>query len=265
MTGPDDRLAMTRPPLAGRRVVITRAAEQAVELVQQLTALGAEPLVVPLIQIAEPADGGQALVAAMARLSDYDWLVVTSPNGARRVSAAVAALESVPGSTRPRLATVGLATATALQTGRDSSRPVVVDLVPQRQIAEALVDAFPAGHGGRVLIAQAEAARSDLAQGLAAKGWRVETVVAYRTLPVRPSAHQLLTVMAADAVLFASGSAVRAWLQVFGPSTPPVVVAIGPATAAVAEKNGLKVDVVAADHSLGGMLKCLLTHFRDSG
>jgi uroporphyrinogen-III synthase len=244
---------MTGAPLAGRRVVITRAADQAGELVERLTALGAEPLVVPLIQIVEPADGGRALGEALGRLGDFDWLVVTSPNGASRVGEALAVLGSVVATGRPRVAAVGVATATALMTA--------VDLVPERQIAEGLVDVFPPGDGsGRVLIAQAESARSVLADGLVAKGWQVETVVAYRTVPARPGARELLDVLSADAVLFASGSAVRSWLQVFGVSTPAVVVTIGPATAAVAEQIGLKVDAIAADHSVGGMLTSLLTH-----
>ncbi len=256
--------APTRAPLAGRRIVITRAAEQADELAQQLAMLGAEALVVPLIQIIEPTDAGRALADALDRLGDYDWFVVTSPNGASRVGERIAAL----GADRPLLAAIGASTAAALTLASRSvpraSPPVEVDLVPRRQIAEGLIDEFPlAERGGRVLIVQAESARSTLADGLIAKGWQVDTVVAYRTLPIRPTAGVLLGVIAADALLLASGSAARAWLQVFGSSTPSVVVAIGPATAAVATEIGLKVDAIATDHSVGGLVTCLLTHLGD--
>ena len=87
--------------------------------------------------------------------------------------------------------------------------------MPSDQIAEALIEAFPVGSGD-VLVVQAETARSDVAGGLRAKGWRVEVVAAYRTVPVRPSAATLIGVLSADAVLFASGSAVAAWAGVFG-------------------------------------------------
>ena len=110
-----------------------------------------------------------------------------------------------------------------------------------------------------MLIAQAEQARDDVANGLAAKGWTVHTAIAYRTVAVRPTDAELLAVTSADAVLLASGSAVRSWVRVFGTSTPSAVIAIGPATAAVADEMGLKVDAIAADHSVGGMVTCLLT------
>ena len=250
---------MTPRPLAGRRVVVTRARHQAAELASLLVEAGAEPIVAPLIDIAEAADGGDALDAALHDLAAYDWLVVTSPNGARRVRASLARAGVDVRSAGVRIAAVGTATADELG--------VPVDLVPTRQIAEALVEQFPArttaAGSGRVLLAQAAGARPTVAVGLTAKGWDVHPVEAYRTVAVRPSSADLLRMLAADAVLFASGSAVAAWVAAFGTSTPPVVVAIGPATAATATEMGLKVDGVAADHSLGGMVRCLLTHLSD--
>ncbi len=247
---------MTPLPLAGRRVVITRAADQVAPLAQRLVALGVEPIVMPLIEIVDPSDGGVALRDALDRLSDFDWLVVTSPNGAERVSRAVAAL----GHNRPRLAAVGTTTAAALS--------VAPDLVPQRQITHGLLDEFAIGDG-RVLIAQAESAEPDLAEGLATKGWTVEVVAAYRTVATNPSRASnsalLLAVLSADAVLFASGSAVRAWIDVLGSATPPVVIAIGPATASVAERLGLKVSAISADHSVDGLVACLQDYLLGHG
>ena len=234
-------------------MVITRAADQAGPLVDKLIALGARPIVVPLIEIVQPADGGSALTAALGRLSVFDWLVFTSLNGASRAAGALAALAREVA--LPRIAAVGSATAAAL------GQPA--DLVPSDQIAEALTEAFPVGSGD-VLVVQAETARSDVAGGLRAKGWRVEVVAAYRTVPVRPSAATLIGVLSADAVLFASGSAVAAWAGVFGAQTPPVAVAIGPATAAVATQHGLKIDAIATDHSLDGLISSLLRYFGGS-
>lgn len=224
---------------------MTRAAEQATSLIERLTALGAEPLVVPLIEIVAPTDGGAAIDAALARLADYEWVVVTSPNGAARVASALSAVARG----RPMVAAVGTATAALL--------PRPADLVPERQTAEALGAAFPSGWG-RVLIAQAEVTSPAMAEAIAAKGWSVEAVAAYKTEPVKPAASTLLSVLSADAVLFASGSAVRSWVAAFGTQTPAVAVAIGPSTAEVADNLGLKIDAVAADHSVVGLVGALL-------
>lgn len=249
-------------PLQGRRIVVTRAADQVDELMQQLTALGAEPIVIPLIQTVDPADGGTSLVEALAHLGPSDWLVVTSPNGARRVADWLRDLVE-QGSDRPLVAAVGTATAAVLD---DALRPHHVDLVPDRQSSDGLVQSFPSSVGaGRVLLTNAESAGADLVDGLRDKGWQVEQVAAYRTVARPPSAGELLRALAADAVLFASGSAVRAWSDAFGTATPPIVIAIGPATAAVAAEFALKVDAVATDHSLGGLVSCLLTQLGDSG
>ncbi|QQS23583.1 MAG: uroporphyrinogen-III synthase [Actinomycetota bacterium] len=242
---------MSDEPLRGARVVVTRAAAQATALVERLEQAGADVLTLALIEIVEPADGGAALSAALADVSRYDWVVVTSPNGATRVSGALAG--APPG--RPRVAAVGAATAAAL------GRPV--DLVPARQIAEGLLDAMPAGPG-RVLLAQAEGARAVLADGLRDRGYTVDAVAAYRTRPVDPGAAAAGRALAADAVLFMSGSAARAWARSLGTATPPVVVALGPATAAVATEVGLKVSAVAADHSVAGLVAALLGALRSA-
>lgn len=238
-------------PLAGRRVVVTRAADQAEPLASRLRALGAEPVLLPLIDIVAASDGGADLASALAHLGSYDWLVVTSPNGAQRVRDA---LHQLAPARRPRLAAVGSVTAAGLG--------LPADLVPATQLAYALVAEFPTGSGS-VLLAQAEQAGPAVGAGLTAKGWRVDVVAAYRTVPIRPTSAQLLTTLSADAVLFASGSAVRAWTQVFGTQTPAFVIAIGPSTAQAANDLGLKVDAVAADHSLDGLVGELVTQLTD--
>lgn len=246
---------MTGAPLAGRRVVVTRAAEQADDLAVLLREQGAEPVIVPLIEIVDPADHGVALADALARLDDYDWLFVTSPNGATRVAAALADRRSASTNAPLQIAAVGTATAAALG--------CTPDLVAATQSADGLLAVFPYG-SGRVLVAQAEGARPTLVDGLRERGWLVDPVIAYRTRLVRPDRGDMLRALAADALLFASGSAVVAWHEVFGSSTPPFVVAIGPSTAVAADKIGLKIDVIATDYSLSGMVACLLTYLGDS-
>jgi uroporphyrinogen-III synthase len=92
-------------------------------------------------------------------------------------------------------------------------------------------------------------------------GWDVDAISPYRTASTTPSADQRRAALAADAVLFASGSAVRAWVEVFGVQTPPVVVAIGDQTAAAAGHAGLKITAISADHSVHGMLVTLSRYF----
>lgn len=239
---------MTRRVLAGRRVVVTRAAEQADALAELLHERGAVPVVVPLVRI-EPIEAGMAELAAVVP-SDHDWLVVTSPNGAR-------AWASVHRTSPRRAAAVGTATAEVLR-----ELGVPVHLVPEVQRAEGLVAAFePApASGGSVLLVQALDAEPAAADGLRALGWVVTTIAPYRTVPALPGAALQLSALSADAVLFASGSAARAWVEVFGTSGPPIVVAMGPRTAAAAEATGLKVSLVAADHSLVGMVDALERH-----
>jgi len=231
--------------LAGRKVVVTRAAGQTDELAELLRAVGAVPVVVPLIEIAaEPA--GVTTLAAL-RPEQFEWLVVTSPNGAQAYSAAHIV-------TPAAVAAVGTTTAAAL-----AAAGVHTTLVPAVQRAAGLVEEFPAGDG-RVLLVQALDAEPTMADELVAKGWQVTVVAPYRSRPTRPSAGQQLAALSADAVLFASGSAARAWVAVFGDSTPPIVVAMGPRTAAAVTDAGLKVSVVAADHSLPGMVASLERH-----
>jgi uroporphyrinogen-III synthase len=85
-------------------------------------------------------------------------------------------------------------------------------------------------------------------------------VAPYRSVAVRPEADRQRTALSADAVLFASGSAARAWAEAFGYRTPPIVVAIGPQTAVAAQQAGLKVTLIAADHSVKGMVDALASY-----
>lgn len=228
---------MAPGPLSGRRVVTTR--HRPGRLDSRLAALGADVVHVPLITIEPSAD--DRLAAALADLASFDWLVVTSQHGARRVGASAAG-HSV------RLAAVGTRTAAVLADLAGRS----VDVVPARQTAADLVDAMGA-HRGRVLVAQADRADTMLVEGLAEHGFDVEAVTAYRTTMRSPSWQERRAALSADAVGFASGSAAEAWFDAFGTRTPPIVAAIGPTTSAAADARGLKVTHVAADHDVEGL------------
>lgn len=226
---------MTPGALAGRRVVLTRPAVGS--LGAALAGAGAEVVHVPLISIEPPSDGGNALAAALIDLDSFDWLVVTSANGARAVGPAAVDRTAL------RLAAVGPATAAVLAglARRD------VDLVPRRHRVDGLLAEFPPG-SGRALVAQADRARATLADGLRALGYEVSVVEAYRTALRAPSADELVVLDEADVVLLASGSALEGWLA--GGAAPaeirPAVVAIGPPTAAAAARLGVPVAAVAS-------------------
>lgn len=266
-------------PLFGRRIAVTRAREQAAELASRLAARGAAVVEVPSIAITDPADGGAALAAAVERLaaSAYDWLVLTSPNGARRLLAALrAAGRDARALGGVRLAAIGPGTAEVL-----ADANLVADLVPPRFVAESLLASFPpsplppqpratppppdgaaTGAGddprGRVLLVRAAVARDVLPDGLTSRGWRVDVVEAYRTEPAPLDDEARAALAAAEIVTFTSSSTVTNLVATAGAAAmPPVVAAIGPVTAATAREHGLTVDVEAGVHSIDGLVDAL--------
>jgi uroporphyrinogen-III synthase len=233
-----------RTGLGGRVVVVTRSAEQASTLVARLREHGATVVEVPTIAIADPADGGTALGAALADLDHFDWVVLTSTNGADRFLTALG-----PDRRPPPVAVVGPGTAAAVR-----AAGIEPALVPERFVAEGLLAVFPRG-AGRVLLPQAEGARPVLADGLRAAGWDVEAVAAYRTVVADPPPAVVERARQADAITFTSGSTVTGYLAVAGAGAlPPVVVCIGPVTAAVADAAGITVTTVAAEHTIDGLV-----------
>jgi len=242
-------------PLFGRTVVVTRPAHQASALAAPLRAAGAEPLMVPTIDIIDPEDDGAALRAAVARLPETAWVVLTSANGAARFCAALRDGRDLAG---VRLAAIGPGTAEELE-----RHHLVADLVPERYIAESLLEAFPLPRDGarrRVLLARAAVARDVLPDGLRAMGWDVDVVPVYRTVPVVPTDEQRELVAHADAVTFTSSSTVEHWVAAFGDLVPATVACIGPVTADTARRLGLRVDVVADVHTVPGLVDALVAH-----
>ena len=232
--------------LAGLTIVITRSSEQSGGLAELVSSFDAIPVLVPLIEVVDEPEAMAELHSL--DLTGLDWIVVTSPNGAQRVSSLVS-----PDAITPRLAAVGATTAAALAR---------CDLVATTQSAIGLLEVFPPGPG-RIAVVQAADAAPTMVAGLRDAGWDVVALSPYRTVPTAPTPEQRLAALAADAVLFASGSAARAWVEVFGRHAPPVVVAIGEQTAATAERAGLKISATSADHSVYGMLVCLSRYLNE--
>jgi len=237
-------------PLFGRTVVVTRAREQASELRIRLEALGANVVEIPAIEI-EPVP------FTVPDLGAYTWLVFTSANGVDAFfdQGLQASGRDARALAPVKIAVIGTGTARAL-----ARRGVRADLVPERFVAESLLDAFGSG-AGRVLIARAEVARDVLPDGLRAKGYDVDVLVVYRTAPA-PMSDAIHTQLrtAVDAVTFTSSSTVTNFCDAIGePLAPqPLVVSIGPVTSQTAREHGLRVDAEADPHTIEGVVDALI-------
>ena len=234
-------------PLDNRSVVITRSISQNESLRRLLEARGARVVEVPLIALTEPEDEGRERDEVLQHFDQFDWIIVTSPNGADCVAPFLVAAHAAGDAERfPSLAAVGEATARSLG--------VTVMMTAHPARADVLAEQFPTGTGS-VLVVQGNLADDSLSSSLRAKGWAVTQVVAYRTVQLRPTREMMLPAMAADVLLLASGSAATAWFDAFGKTTPPFVVAMGPSTAKVASALGIDVSAVAPEQTLESMIQ----------
>ena len=255
-----------RRALFGRRILVTRARHQAGRLSAALAALGAEPVEVPVIEIADPPDLAP-FRQALERLPVYDWIVLTSENGVERfVNGLIAAGRDLRDLHRARLAAIGPATARAL-----AARHLRADLVPEEFVAEGLIDAFgPLGiEGQRILLPRAAGARAILPEALRARGAQVDEVETYRSrMPVDAieRARNAIEAGALDAVTFTSSSTVDHLLDVLAATGSDAasdwlqqarIACIGPITAATARRRGLQVDVVAEPYTIEGLVAAL--------
>jgi uroporphyrinogen-III synthase len=252
------------PVLSGRRVLVTRRAAQAATLSARLRALGAEVVEIPAIEIALPEDP-EPFERALARLADYDWLVVTSANAANAVRQGLERLGRGQELRRPRpaLAAVGPETARVL-TDRLDER--AVDLLPASDFrAEGLVAAFAQRGplaGQRLLLPVADRARETLAAGLRRLGAQVDVVVAYRTTTPPGLAAAIAEGLerGIDLALFASPSAVEGFAAAAGPRARGVPACVmGPITESAARDAGLEVLGVASPSTLDGLLAAVVT------
>ncbi len=256
-------------PLAGRRIAITRPAGQSAELIAQLRALGAEPLACPAIAIAPP-EHFAPLDAAIARLPSYDWLIVTSANGAHALLGRMAALGADTSPLqRLTIGAIGPATAAAL-----AEYGLRASFVPGEYVAEGILAEIGDVAGQRILLPRADIARPALAKGLRAGGALVDEIAAYRTVPGAGAADLAdhLRAGAIDAITFTSSSTVRYLLDgleqlgntraaAAAALNRAVVVCIGPITAETARTEGLRVDAMAQEFTGDGLVATLVAWF----
>jgi uroporphyrinogen III methyltransferase/synthase len=247
-------------PLAGRRIVVTRAAHQSADLAERLRQLGAEVIELPAIELQPPEDWGP-LDAAIARLPEYDWIIFTSANGVRffleRLDASPRDLRSL----RARICAIGPATRRALENAH-----LKADLMPEEYVAESLVEAFGSVElaGRRILLPRAAVARDVVPAELSRLGALVEVVAAYRTAPpadLAPRARQIFQgSQKPDWVTFTSSSTVTNLVEAAGKHALEGVrtASIGPVTSATLRRYGVPVAVEARVFTTEGLIQAIL-------
>lgn len=257
---------LERRPLHSRRVVVTRARAQASGLAATLRGLGAEVVELPAIRI-EPRIESEEVRDAVASLGDYSLVCLTSPNGVRLLFEAMSAGASTSGDgggphdaralAGATVAAIGPGTARAL-----AERGIAADVVPDRFVAEALVEALAdiEVEGKRVLVARAAEARDVLPDALRERGAEVDVVALYETVREQPAAEEIEAAQGADYITFTSSSTVTNLTQALGDRFPTGarIVSIGPITSETIRNAGLEVHVEAERHDIDGLLAALL-------
>lgn len=257
-----------RRPLFGKRVLVTRAREQASVLTGALEDLGAQCLEVPAIKIVPPQSYA-ALDRALAELAGYDWLIFTSVNGVdsffRRLRQAGRDTRALGGL---RVAAIGAPTAARLD-----EYGVAADIVPLEFRAEGVVAALAGrvGAGMKVLIPRAAVARDVLPEELAKTGAKVDVVEAYRTIAADTDSAGLAAKLAdgeIDLITFTSSSTVTNLLAILGPEAPALVggtrvACIGPITASTCLEHGVKPDVIAEEFTIAGLVQAICDYYEE--
>jgi uroporphyrinogen-III synthase len=251
-------------PLQGRRIVVTRARSQASSLVAALNELGAEVVELPTIEIV-PLESYESLDAALRRIADYQWLIITSANTVRVLTERMAVVGADAAVlARLKKVAVGSATATAMQ-----AQGINVDVIPEESVAESLVAAIEGQVSGRVLLVRASAARDLIPEELARRGAAVDVVDAYRTVMPADALPRLREIFSdptrlPDAVTFTSSSTVTNFVALWNEAGLGAIpkelraVSIGPITSATLRKHGLAPSAEAEAHDVAGLVEAVM-------
>ncbi len=237
---------LTRRPLHGKTVAVTRARAQASPLAARLRELGAEVIEAPAIRT-------RSLDAKLPILAGHDLIVVSSPNGVHEL---FAALEREGRDARAlaghRIAAMGPGTARALR-----EHGVIADVVPDRAVAEGMVDALADVPVGSALIARAREGRDVLPDALRERGAQVTVLSLYETVaePLDPA-----PLAEADWITFTSASTVRFLAEACGGTLPEGarLASIGPATSDALREHGREPDLEADPHTPDGLIAALV-------
>ena len=261
-------------PLSGRRILITRAQHQAGSLYTALQALGADVLAAPMIEIVPP-DSYAPLDDALHNLANYDWLLLTSANGAAALRGRMEALGlSVSDYPSLQVCAIGPATAHTLQ-----RQGWALHATPKAYVAEAVVetmqDASPDRMTGkRVLLVRAKVARDVIPAELVRLGAQIHVVEAYQTVMPPDAALQMEKIFSdssqlPDAVTFTSSSTVKHFFQLLrsaGRNALPQgmhVASIGPITSQTLREHGIEPEIEAPTHSIPGLVDAITAFFSE--
>jgi uroporphyrinogen-III synthase len=251
------REVLRQSVLIGKRILITRAQEQSADFATKIKAYGGVPVEFPTIRF-EPVKDPATLDNALARINEFEWVVFTSANGVRAAAQRQGAVAWLPRAAQSRIAAIGPATARELgQLG------LHVDFVPSRYLGEQIAMELPARPGEKALLLRADLASDALAEGLRARGVQVTDVDAYRTLHEESAPVDWGHI---DAVTFTSSSTVRNWVEMSGEHGRRVlshasVFCIGPVTAESARSLGIRVDAVAQEHTVDGLVETIVNYY----
>ncbi len=246
-------------PLFGKRIVVTRTREQAGGLSRELAGLGADVIELPTIRI-EPPDDKREFAEMVTHAHEYDWLVFTSPNGVERFfDAFFATYEDARSLGNPRIAVIGQGTAQKIRDYRFG-----IDLIPEKYVAEGLVEAFANGDSIEnltMLWVRGSDARDVIFDGLTALGAIVDECVAYKTVPETDDptgAAARLKEEGADLVTFTSASTVDNFFKL-GLTWPEGCVAgsIGPVTTEALKKHGIEPAFEAKRSDIPGLVAAI--------
>jgi uroporphyrinogen III methyltransferase / synthase len=251
-------------PLFGRRIVVTRAADEAGDFARELRALGAEAIEFPVIEAAPP-ESYAALDRAIGRLGEFDWIIFTSARGVESFLERLRALgHDIRTMGAAAICAIGPATAERLR-----SYALRVAAMPEEYRAEAIIPAIGERRirGARILIPRAQVAREVLPQQLRKHGARlVEVAPAYRTIRAHDAQIEwmraLVSAGAIDLVTFTSSSTVANFAEMAGQAARGLnAAAIGPITAEAARNRGFKVVVQPEQYTVAALLAAIREHF----
>jgi uroporphyrinogen III methyltransferase/synthase len=253
-------------PLDGKRIVVTRAIEQARGLKERLESMGAVVLLLPAVSFSEPADTTE-LDRAIGALGSFDWVLFTSANAVRFFAKRCQKLSiNVGESAKPQCAAVGPATATAA-----AAEGFTIDYVAKEFLGTALARELGKSLAGkRVVLPRSERAGRDLPDALKAAGAEVTEVMAYHTGGVgaaEPGVLEAVRDALVDVVSFFSPSAVENLRGELGAEvlsrlgTKAAMAAVGPVTAAAMRKAGLPVAIEAPEATAESMAAAIQKYF----
>lgn len=257
-------------PLFGKRIVVTRPREQAVEFARLLAAYGAEAMTAPTIKLVPPPSW-ERLDQAIARLSDYSWLIFTSVNGiAPFMERLKKARKDVRSLASLMIGAIGPRTAEEL-----ARYGLAADLVPTEFQAEGMVAAMSRHElqGAKILIPRAEVAREFLPEQLRMKGAVVDVVPVYTTVLPQADLSRLkeeLLAGAIDVVTFTSSSTVANFIELMGGrnearrlAAKTIVACIGPITARTAGEHGLSVTIMPGENTVPALAQAIARFYRE--